>query len=321
MEEKQLRPAPCLMFVIPCYNEEETLPYTMERLASLLDDLKARGLANPKSFVCYVDDGSDDASWRLIEERNSRDPRCRGVKFAGNSGHQNAVWAGMDMARKWNADCVISMDADLQDDPDVASEMLERYREGCEIVYGVRRDRSVDTKFKKYTARAFYALMRKLGVNAIPDHADYRLVGRAALEALESFDERNLYLRGLFPVLGFKTAKVYYKRRVREHGVSKYPLTRMIALAWQGITSTSAAPLRMAGLLSFCCMLIALVLCCVTIYKYIVGEVIQGWTSLVIVVLFLGSAQLFCLSIIGEYIAKIFTEVRHRPRYIIEKYL
>lgn len=315
------RPAPFLIFVIPCYNEEETLPVTMDRLSSLLKDLKRDGLVAPESAVCYVDDGSRDSTWRLIEERHASDESCRGVKFAGNAGHQNAVWAGMDMARKWNADCVISMDADLQDDPDVVPEMIEKYRAGAEIVYGVRNNRGVDTLFKKYSARAFYALMNKLGVNAIPDHADYRLVARAPLEALESFDERNLYLRGLFPMLGFKTAKVYYKRLAREHGTSKYPLSRMISLAWQGITSCSAAPLRMAGLLSFACMLVALALCAVTIYKYLAGEVIQGWTSLIIVVLFLGAAQLFCLSIIGEYIAKIFTETRRRPRYIIEKYL
>ncbi|MDE5831526.1 MAG: glycosyltransferase family 2 protein [Desulfovibrio sp.] len=321
MEQNTLRPAPNLVFVIPCYNEEETLPTTMERLGELLAGLKARGQVDSASGVCYVDDGSKDGTWRLIEERHKLDPSCRGVKFAGNAGHQNAVWAGMDAARQWNADCAISMDADLQDDPGVAGEMIERYREGCEIVYGVRDDRSSDTPFKRWTARAFYALMSKLGVNVIPDHADYRLVSRAALQALESFDERNLYLRGLFPVMGFKSAKVYYKRRAREHGQSKYPLTRMIALAWQGVTSTSAAPLRMAGFLSFLCALLAIGLCCLSLYKYIMGEVIQGWTSLVIVVLFLGSAQLFCLSIIGEYIAKIFTEVRHRPRYIIEKYL
>lgn len=315
------RPAPLLAFVVPCYNEEETLPRTMEALARLLDDCKARGLIRPESYALYVDDGSRDATWALIARRHATDPSCRGVKFAGNAGHQNAVWAGMETARQWGVDCIISLDADLQDDISVIPEMLARYAEGCDIVYGVRASRSTDTPFKRTTARFFYALMRRLNVSMIPDHADYRLVGRPALEALEGYGEQSLFLRGLFPTMGFRTATVSYARLARQAGESKYPLRKMLSFAWKGITSCSAAPLRLAGLMSFVCMVVALLICAVTLWKYAMGETLQGWTSLIIVTLLLGSVQLFCLAVMGEYIAKIFTEVRHRPRYIVEKTL
>ncbi len=315
------RPAPLLAFVVPCYNEEETLPRTMEALARLLDDCRARGLIRPESYALYVDDGSRDATWTLIERRHAADRCCRGVRFAGNAGHQNAVWAGMETARQWGADCIISLDADLQDDISVIPEMLARYAEGCDIVYGVRASRSTDTPFKRTTARFFYALMRRLNVSMIPDHADYRLVGRPVLEALEGYGEQSLFLRGLFPTMGFRTAMVSYARLARQAGESKYPLRKMLSFAWKGITSCSAAPLRLAGLMSFVCMVVALLICAVTLWKYAMGETLQGWTSLIIVTLLLGSVQLFCLAVMGEYIAKIFTEVRHRPRYIVEKTL
>lgn len=315
------RPAPLLALVVPCYNEQETLPRTMDELSRLLADCKARGLVQPESYALYVDDGSRDGTWALIERRHAEDPFCRGVKFAGNAGHQNAVWAGMETAREWGADCVISLDADLQDDISVIPEMLIRYAEGCDIVYGVRASRSTDTPFKRETAHFFYALMRRLNVSIIPDHADYRLVARPVLTALEGYGEQSLFLRGLFPTLGFRTATVSYARKAREAGESKYPLRKMLAFAWRGITSCSAAPLRVAGLMSLVCMGLAFLLCGVTLWKYAMGETVQGWTSLIIVTLLLGSVQLFCLAVMGEYIAKIFTEVRHRPRYIVEKTL
>lgn len=315
------RPAPLLALVVPCYNEAETLPRTMEALSRLLADCKTRGLIQPESYALYVDDGSRDATWALIERRNAEDPFCRGVKFAGNAGHQNAVWAGMETAREWGADCIISLDADLQDDISVIPEMLARYAGGSDIVYGVRASRSTDTPFKRGTAHFFYGLMRRLNVSMIPDHADYRLVARPVLVALEGYGEQSLFLRGLFPTLGFRTATVSYARKAREAGESKYPLRKMLAFAWRGITSCSAAPLRLAGIMSLVCMALALVLCGVTLWKYVLGETVQGWTSLIIVTLLLGSVQLFCLAIMGEYIAKIFTEVRHRPRYIVEKTL
>ena len=318
---RPLRPAPLLALVVPCYNEAETLPRTMDALSRLLDDCKARGLVRPESYALYVDDGSRDATWDLIERRHAADAACRGVKFAGNAGHQNAVWAGMEAARDWGADCIISLDADLQDDIAVIPEMLARYAEDCDIVYGVRGSRSTDTPFKRGTARFFYALMRRLKVSVIPDHADYRLVARPVLTALAGYGEQSLFLRGLFPTMGFTTATVRYARLARQAGESKYPLRKMLSFAWRGITSCSAAPLRVAGLMGFVCMVVALLLCCVTLWKYALGETLQGWTSLIIVTLLLGSVQLFCLAVMGEYIAKIFTEVRHRPRYIVEKTL
>lgn len=316
-----LRPVPLLALVVPCYNEQETLPRTFEALGTLLNDLKGRGVIRQDSFVCYVDDGSKDSTWNLLEGRNTSDPWCRAIKFSANAGHQNAVWAGMEMARNWDVDCIISLDADLQDDIGVIEEMIEHYALGSDIVYGVRNNRQSDTAFKRKTAHLFYALMRKLNLGIIPDHADYRLVSKAVLQALKGFEEHNLFLRGLFPILGFKSSKVYYSRISRQAGVSKYPLKKMLAFAWQGITSCSAAPLRIAGLMSFICMIIALIICLISIFKYLAGETIQGWTSLIIVSLFLGSVQLFCLAVMGEYIAKIFTEVRNRPRYIIEQVL
>lgn len=316
-----LRTAPFLVMVVPCYNEEATLPNTMEKLAELLEDLKRKGAVTQESLVCYVDDGSRDSTWNLIESRHENDPFCCGIKFAANAGHQNAVWAGMETARNWNADCVISLDADLQDDISVVPEMIDLYCQGDEIVYGIRNNRAADTAFKRRTARLFYALLGKLNLSVIPDHADYRLVGREALLALQNFGEHNLFLRGLFPTLGFRTGKVYYSRLARQAGETKYPLKKMLAFAWQGITSCSVAPLRIAGLMGLLCMLVALAASIFSVARYLAGETIQGWTSLIIVILFIGSAQLFSLAVIGEYIAKIYTEVRGRPRYIVEKCL
>lgn len=319
--EEETRQPPKLVLVVPCYNEEAILSDTMSTLSAMLEKYISEGLVTQESFICYIDDGSRDSTWELLLERHRMDHRCRAIKFAANAGHQNAVWAGMDQARKWGADCIISLDADLQDDIRAIPEMIGQYMQGCDVVYGIRKSRSTDTAFKRDTARLFYALMTRLRVGIIPDHADYRLVSRPVLKALRGFEEHSLFLRGLFPIIGFKTGKVYYDRLSRKAGESKYPLRKMLSFAWQGLTSCSAAPLRLAGLLSLACMLVALLGFIYTLYKYFAGEVIQGWTSLVIIILFLGSAQLFCLAIMGEYIAKIFTEVRHRPRYIIEKTL
>ncbi len=314
-----MRNGPFLIFVIPCYNEEEILPKTFHVLAELLNDLKSSNTIAEKSYVLYVNDGSRDKTWDLIEARATSDPSVHGVCFARNAGHQNAVWAGMESARRAECDCIISLDADLQDDISVVKDMIDEYRKGCEIVYGVRNDRSTDTSFKRNTAEMFYSFMKFLNVDMVPDHADYRLVSRRVLEELRQFHEHELFLRGLFPTLGFKTAKVYYKRQKREAGVSKYPLFKMIAFAWKGITSCSVAPLRLAGLMSIVCALLAVILSIRSVACYFLGYTVSGWTSTMIVVLFLGAIQLLCLSLIGEYIAKIYTEVRNRPRYIIEK--
>ncbi|MGV6995363.1 glycosyltransferase family 2 protein [Desulfovibrio sp. QI0430] len=315
------RTAPLLALVVPCYNEEETLPRTLDALAGLLTDLKEQGRVHAESFALYVNDGSRDRTWELLEERHASDPFCRAASFAANAGHQNAVWAGMVTARDMSVDCIISLDADLQDDIAAIPEMIDRYMEGNDIVYGVRNDRSTDTPFKRRTAHLFYGFMRWLKVPLIPDHADYRLVARPVLEALDEIHEHSLFLRGIFPALGFKSAQVFYVRQCRMAGESKYPFWKMVSFAWKGITACSVAPLRIAGLMSMLCMLAALAFSGVSLLKYVMGETIQGWTSLIIVVLLLGSVQLFCMALVGEYLAKVFTEVRQRPRYIIAKKL
>lgn len=315
------RPVPLLALVVPCYNEEEILPGTMTALAAVLSECKARGLVREDSYVLYVDDGSADATWQLLERRHACDPHCRAIRFAANAGHQNAVWAGMITARDWGVDCIISLDADLQDDTAVIPDMLAEYADGRDIVYGVRCDRSTDTRLKRDTAHLFYSLMRWLKTPLIPDHADYRLVGRPVLEALDAFPERDVFLRGLFPSLGFTTSRVYYTRRERAAGKSKYPFWKMVCFAWKGITSCSPAPLRLSAFMGTLCMLAALAYSVVSLFKYMEGETIPGWTSLIIVVLLLGAVQLFCLALLGEYVAKIFSEVKRRPRYLVEKTL
>ena len=320
-ESLKMHPAPLLALVVPCYNEQEILPATMQTLSRMLEECKDNEIIKNDSYVLYVDDGSRDQTWNLLEEKHINDKYCHAIKFAGNAGHQNAVWAGMAQARAWDADCIISLDADLQDDTRIIPQMVEEYCKGNDIVYGVRNNRETDTTLKRVTAHLFYAFMRWLNVSVIPDHADYRLVSRPVLDALEGYSEQNLFLRGLFPTIGFKSSKVFYKRLSRKAGESKYPLRKMLSFAWRGITSCSVAPLRVAGLMSLICMLLAFIMCIVSLFKYATGDTIQGWTSLIIVSLLLGGVQLFCLAVMGEYIAKIFTEVRHRPRYIIEKTL
>lgn len=312
---------PLLALVVPCYNEEETLPRTLDTLRTLLDTCKKDGQIAQESFALYVDDGSKDKTWDLLEAYHAADVSCKAIKFAGNAGHQNAVLAGMQHARGLGVDCIISLDADLQDDPAVIPEMISQYAQGNEIVYGVRNDRQTDTSFKRSTARMFYALMGLLKVKLVPDHADFRLVGRHALDALEQYHESNMFLRGIFPAMGFRSSQVFYRRLSRQAGESKYPLWKMVSFAWKGVTSFSAAPLRLAGLLSLAAMVIALLLALVALRDYLGGQAVSGWTSLIIVVLFMGSVQLFCLGVIGEYISKMFVELKGRPRYIVERIL
>lgn len=315
------RNLPLLALVVPCYNEQETLPRTLEVLRALLDDCKERGLIAPESFALYVDDGSKDTTWALLEACHSHDVSCKAVKFAGNAGHQNAVLAGMHHAHSLGVDCIVSLDADLQDDPQIIPEMVSHYVQGSEIVYGVRNDRQTDTPFKRNTAHLFYALMGLLKVKLVPDHADFRLVGRHALAALEHYHESNIFLRGIFPAMGFTSSQVFYRRLSRQAGESKYPVWKMLSFAWRGVTSFSAAPLRLAGLLSIAGMTVALLLATVALFNHLGGVTVSGWTSLIIVVLFMGSVQLFCLGVMGEYISKMFMELKARPRYIVERIL
>lgn len=308
-----------LSIVIPCYNEEEVLPESARRMLKLLDDLRACGEVSEGSGIYFVDDGSRDRTWSIVEELATRDPRVHGVKLSRNRGHQNALLAGLFHAP---GDVVISIDADLQDDPQAMREMLAEYRNGAEVVYGVRRQRENDTRFKRMTAEGYYRLLKRLGVEIVFNHADYRLMSRRAIAALQSFGESNLFLRGIVPQLGFASATVPYDRAARFAGASKYPLRRMLAFAVQGVTSFSAAPLRaityfglMVSFVSFAAGLWVLWA------RLVNNDVVPGWASILVPVFFLGGIQLLSLGVIGEYVAKIYMETKHRPRYTIDRHL
>jgi glycosyltransferase involved in cell wall biosynthesis len=290
-------------------------------LAALLEELKAEGRISSDSFALYVDDGSRDATWELVSAAHAGSPQhCRGIKFAGNAGHQNALYAGLLQVCA-TADCAISLDADLQDDLSAIRPMLAHFAEGCDIVYGIRNNRSSDTAFKRHTAHALYRGMEMLGVRLIPVHADFRLTSRPVLEALASYAEHNLFLRGIFPSMGFRSATVGYARMARQAGESKYPLRRMLSFALSGLTSFSPLPLRFAGVLSVGALLLALFESLRALFTHIAGGTVPGWTSLMIALLLLGAMQLFCLAVMGEYWPRMFTEVERRPRYLIEKIL
>jgi len=309
---------PKIAIVMPCYNEEKMLPITFVKINELLSSLKTEGIISQDSFAMYVDDGSKDKTWELISDNHLIDESCRGIKLAANAGHQNAIMAGM-MKVKGLVDCCITMDADLQDDLTAIPVMLAHYSEKCEIVYGVRRDRSTDSFFKHKTASLFYSIMKVLGVNLLPNHADFRLVGKNALESLSSFREYNLFLRGIFPSMGFKTAIVEYAQLPRLASETKYSLRKMLSLAVRGVTMFSPFPLRLSGLFSIIVFIAALIQATFVIIDYSKGITVPGWASLMVVVLFIGAALLFCNFVMGEYIAMIFSEVKARPRYIIEE--
>ena len=312
--------APKLFIVIPCYNEQEALPITAKRLVELTDDMLAKGLIDPESRIVLVDDGSKDDTWRVIAGLHASDPRFEGVKLAHNAGHMNALWAGMTLSAE-RCDCVITIDADLQDDVNAMVGFLEEYRKGADVVYGVRSSREKDTFFKRTTAQAFYKGMRKLGVDLVYNHADYRLLSKRALEALLSFGEVNMFLRGMVPMLGFKTAKVYYERGERVAGESKYPLKKMVAFAAEGITSLSNRPIRwVLGLGAFCALL-GVVMAVYVIISLVRGHTVAGWASMMMSIWLLGGLQLMALGLIGEYIGKIYMETKRRPKFILEEHL
>lgn len=306
-----------LGLVVPCYNEEEVLPETAARLAKLLADLIGRGLLADSSRAYFVDDGSRDKTWRLIEALAAENPMLKGIKLSRNRGHQNALLAGLLTAE---GEALISIDADLQDDLGAIEKMLLAYAAGYDIVYGVRRSRDTDTAFKRLTARGYYHLIHAMGVDIVFDHADYRLMSRQALEALRGFSEVNLFLRGIIPQLGYRFTVVYYDRAERFAGESKYPLRKMLAFAWQGITSFSATPLRLITGLGFVVSFGSFI---VTLWglwvRFFTDQALPGWASTVLPIYFLGGIQLLCLGIIGEYLAKIYLETKRRPRFVIEK--
>ena len=310
-----------LAIVVPCYNEEEVLKIASEALRNVLQDLIQKEKIAEDSFILFVNDGSKDRTWELIEEEHAAYPtKICGVKLAGNVGHQFALTAGL-MTAKDMSDVTVSIDADLQDDVNVIEEMIDKFHAGCDIVYGVRRERKTDTFFKRTSAQMFYKLMSLMGVKTVYNHADFRLMSRRAVEEFAKYKETNLFLRGMMPLVGYQTDNVYYDRRERVAGESKYPLKKMLALAFNGISSFSVKPISLIlgmGLFIIFASAVALVY---ALISYCTGHVVPGWTSLILSIWFLGGLQLLAIGLVGQYIGKIYIEVKQRPRYNIEKIL
>ena len=309
-----------LYLVIPCYNEEEVLYETASQLLALTDSMIRENLISPDSRIAFVDDGSKDKTWQIIEELSERHVRVTGIKLAKNAGHQNALLAGMMTVRE-RANMIVSADADLQDDISIIRDFVIQYNNGNDVVYGVRSSRDTDSFFKRNTALLFYKMMRALGVDIVYNHADYRLMSRRAVDALSEFNEVNLFLRGLVPLVGFPSATVSYERKERFAGTSKYPLKKMLKFAFEGITSFSIKPIRLitgtGAMISFFSILAAVY----ALISKIAGVTVPGWTSLMLSIWFIGGVQLLSLGLIGEYVGKVYQEAKHRPRYIIEKTL
>lgn len=314
-------PAPCLAIVVPCYNEQEVLPATLARLRALLQRMKEEGLVTSGSKIAFVDDGSRDSTWTMIAGAVEEWPgEVAGVRLAHNAGHQNALLAGLEAVER-SCDATVSIDADLQDDPEAIVEMVRQYRAGCDIVYGVRRSRRSDTWFKRNTALLFYHGMERLGVETVFNHADFRLMSRRAVAELLKYRESGIFLRGVVPHIGFRQGRVEYDRTAREAGESKYPLRKMMNFAVDGITSFSVKPVRMVFWLGMLFMLMAIVVLIYTLARYFSNDTIVGWTSLMISIWFCTGIVLIALGIIGEYIGKIFIEVKKRPRYAVDTVL
>lgn len=309
-----------LYIVVPCYNEEEVLPETSRRLKEKMEALLAAGTVNGGSRILFVNDGSRDRTWEIISALHAADPVFSGVDLTRNRGHQNALLAGL-MTAKDRCDMAISMDADLQDDVDAVDKMIEEYHAGCDIVYGVRSSRKKDTFFKRFTAEGFYRVMNLLGAETVFNHADYRLMSRRALEGLSQFKEANLFLRGMVPMIGYRSGTVEYERGERFAGESKYPLKKMLAFAMEGITSLSVKPLRMITGLGALIFLIAAVMLAYSVYRWAVGDTVLGWASLMCSVWAIGGLILLSLGVIGEYIGKIYLETKGRPRFLIREVL
>ncbi len=312
--------ADVLYIVVPCYNEEEVLPETSARLKEKMSGLIAAGSIAENSRVLFVNDGSRDKTWQIISQLHDADPLFSGLKLSRNRGHQNALLAGLMTAKQY-ADMVISMDADLQDDIDAIDQFVARYYEGNDIVYGVRSSRATDTAFKRGTAQGFYKFMRLLGVDIVDNHADYRLMSKRALEALSQYSEVNIFLRGIVPQLGFPTAIVTYERKERFAGESKYPLKKMLSFAFDGITSFSVKPIRFVTVLGVVLFIFSLFMLIYALITKILGHTVAGWSTLMGSIWMIGGIQLLCLGLIGEYVGKVYSEVKRRPRYIIENFL
>ena len=309
-----------LAVVIPCYNEEEMLEHSIKRMFEVFDDLISKKVISLDSYLCLVDDGSKDKTWEIIAKHHADNPqRVKGIKFAKNFGNQNALIAGLTYSNKIGCDCVITIDADLQQDENKIEEFVQKYQAGNDIVMGIRKNRNTDGFIKKYTALAFYKVINLLGAKLTPNHSDYRLVSKKVLDMLDQYKEVNLFLRGLFPALGQKTDTVYFEVKPRKYGKSKFTLWGLFSLAMQGITSYSIVPLRLMTFIGMFIAICAFILgVSVIIEKYTSRYVLPGWATIVSAVSFIGGIQIFCLGIIGEYVGQLFQEVKARPRYITE---
>lgn len=309
-----------LFTVIPCYNEEEVLSETARRLREKYTALMQSGQIAKDSRIAFVNDGSADHTWQIICDLHAADPVFTGIDLSRNRGHQNALLAGL-LTVKTHADMVISMDADLQDDIDAMDEMIQKYHEGCDIVYGVRNSRKKDSFFKRTTAEAFYRLMNRLGAKTVFNHADYRLMSRRALDGLAQFREVNLFLRGLVPMIGYRTDTVLYERHERFAGESKYPLKKMLSFAFEGITSLSTKPIRMISALGFLLFFVSILMSIIFIVEFFLGQTVSGWASLIVSIWAIGGLLMLAIGVVGEYIGKIYMEVKDRPRFLIARFL
>lgn len=310
---------PTVYFVIPCYNEEAVLPETVKRLSIKLNSMLETGRADRNSRMLLVDDGSKDKTWEMISRYSDENEWVSGIKLAHNRGHQNALLAGL-MTAKDCCDCAISLDADLQDDIEVLDQFVDQFTDGCDVVYGVRNKRDTDTFFKRATAQGFYKFMKVLGVDLVYDHADYRLMSRRALDALSEYRETNLFLRGIVPLIGYRSDYVYYDRHERFAGESKYPLKKMIAFAIDGITSFSVRPLKIISNLGILVSFFSIIGLLYALISHFTGNTVSGWTAIVCSIWLLGGIQLLCLGVVGGYVGKLYSEVKARPRYRIEEY-
>ena len=309
-----------LYLVIPCYNEQEVLPETARQLKQKMSDLISQQKISPDSRIVFVNDGSKDTTWQIIQSLHTENKLFQGVNLSRNKGHQNALLAGL-MTVKNCCDITVSLDADLQDDIDAIDGMVDKFYEGCEIVYGVRNSRKTDTFFKKTTAEGYYKVMQMLGADIVFNHADYRLMSKKALEGLEQFHESNLFLRGIVPMIGYKTGEVYYARKERMAGESKYPLKKMLSFAWEGITSLSVRPIKMITSCGAFIFIISIIMLIYSLIRHLTGATIAGWTSMMFSIWALGGLQLLSIGIIGEYIGKVYMESKARPKYIVQEYL
>ena len=309
-----------LYLAIPCYNEEDVLWDSAEKLLNKYYDMMSAETISPDSKIVFIDDGSKDRTWDIIKDLHNQNAIFQGIKLSRNRGHQNALLAGL-MTLRDKADAVISIDADLQDDINVFDEMVRHYENGCDVVYGVRSKRATDTFFKRFTAEAFYKILNRMGAKVIFNHADFRLMSRRALEAFSLYRETNIFLRGMVPLIGYKSEIVKYERSERLAGESKYPLKKMLSLAWEGITSLSIQPIRIITWLGLFIFLISLVMIIYSVISFFVGVAVSGWASTLCSIWALGGLQLLAIGIIGEYIGKIYLETKRRPRFIVDEYL